>query len=202
MMVPLDEREFLLLRQCAIYLKLMHVLLQSALNSEVKGRSEDKTAAAAALQQQLAAKAKELQKAAQQLAVADQQYKSLQEAGQKQSAHAHAAALAEAAERLSQTQQAHVQEVKSIQEGHAKLMNIHSQKHEEEMKALQKVKSKVCNTRLRSTLVLKLRKLSQQSNPVHLQFPPSSTILQFRQGPPVHLFQLHSICHSCCVFPI
>jgi hypothetical protein len=118
-------------------------VLQTAVRSEVNGRDEDKAAAAATLQQQLAAKDKELQIAAQRLAVAEKQTKSLEEAGKKHSADAIASALAEGAEQLSQAQQAHAQEMKKVQESHSKLIDESLQKHQQDIKALEKDKMKV-----------------------------------------------------------
>lgn len=91
-------------------MKLKYVLLQSALNSAVKGKSEDKAAAAAALKQQLAAKDRELQKEAE-LEVAEQDHKHLQEAA-NQSAGEYAAKIARAAARLSQAKYAHTKEIR------------------------------------------------------------------------------------------
>lgn len=124
-------------------------VLQSALNSEAKGRDEDKAAAAAALQQQLAVKDKDLQQAAQQLAAAKKQNQDLKEAGKKQSADAHAAALSEAAERLSQAQHAHTAEMKNLEASHAKRIVAVTETHQREVAALQEAKAKVhtsCST--------------------------------------------------------
>jgi hypothetical protein len=123
-------------------------VLQAALNSEIRCRHEDKAVAAATLQQQLAAKDIDLQKAAQQLAAAEQQNISLRETGKKQTADAHAAALAEAAVRLSQAQQAHAKEVKQMQDLHSNLMQESAQKHQEDINAMEMEKRKVCQAQL------------------------------------------------------
>jgi hypothetical protein len=123
-------------------------VLQAALNSEMRCRDEDKAAASTTLQQQLAAKDKQLQKAAQQLAAAEQQNISLRETGKKQTADAHATALAEAAVRLSQAEQAHAKEAKQMQDLHSNLMQESAQKHQEDITAMEMEKRKVCQAQL------------------------------------------------------
>lgn len=117
--------------------------MQKTLVSEIEDRKSDKISADAALAEQIAAKNEELQNAAQQLAAADKRFKSLEEAGKKQSADAHAAALSEAAERLSQAQEVHSKEVERFRTQHEQSITSQAQKHQEEITELKRAKDEV-----------------------------------------------------------